>query len=181
MIKKEKIVLGETVLIKKNQMFFDSVKFVAAARMPEKERGLSFLFYNSTKGRLWATDGFRLHIAGEMGFGQKDCYFKVISEKKNEIMLEKMGESMPPVPNIAIILQKVKTIHHHDMSIARDGVSVAYSRLIRLFKKATFNFEFINDLKIFPESWTALIQGDEDDQQFFKAQNCLAVIMPLNV
>jgi len=179
--KGEKIYLGEIMTIKKGQMFFDSVKFVSSGRMMDKTSPMiNFIYYNAKKSRLWTTDGHRLHIAGEMGFGQNDCYFKVISDKKNEIQLEKMGENLPHLPNISLILQNVKTIYRHEIKFDSTG-SIAYSMLMRLFKKAAIDFNFILDLKAASNTWTALIQEDENGQQFFKSGNFLAVIMPLNV
>jgi hypothetical protein len=172
----------ERKIIKKNEMFFDELQFVAAAAFKDIKSAMptNSIFYDAMRQRLWTTDGHRLHIAGQIGMGRKDLFFRVVSCQKGKIELEQQTMDRPGLPNISIILKKVKTIYRHEMEIIGGG-SAAYSKLIRLFKKACFNFNFITDLKLFSNTWTVLIQEDEDGQHFFKSGNCLAVIMPLNV
>ncbi len=156
--------------------------FIAAARMGEKEKhNLSQIFYDAKKKRIWATDGHRLHIA-YIDMGADDRQFKVVSAKKTEIILIDIEkENFVNKPNIGIVLSNARFIAKQELGINPDRPESAYVQLMRLFKKAIIQQKFFNALSIFSDCWTALIQNDESEAIYFKNQNCLAVIMPLNV
>lgn len=156
--------------------------FVASARMSEKEKhNLSQIFYDAKKKRIWATDGHRLHLAN-IDMGAEDRQFKVVSSKKSEIILIDIEkENFVNRPNIGLVLSDVRTIARHDVVISSSVPESAYIKLMRLFKKAIINQKFFNALSIFSDRWQALIQDNEESAIFFKSENCLAVIMPLNI
>jgi hypothetical protein len=156
--------------------------FIASARMSEKEKqNLSQIFYDAKKKRIWATDGHRLHIA-YIDMGENDRQFKVVSSKKNEIILIDIEkENFVNKPNIGIVLTNARIIAKQPLTITEKCPESAYVQLMRLFKKAIINQKFFNSLSIFSDFWTALIQNEETEAVYFKSENCLAVIMPLNM
>jgi len=166
----------------------DIVFFVSTAMFHEKIGQFGSveienrIWYDGKKKRLWATDGARLHIAG-VDFGNDDFTFHIISKRKNEIIGE-ISKERPNLPNISIILQqRERTIAYFDFAEYLDfpkTPEIPYVKFMRLFQKAIISQEFFNDLFNIPGKWKALI-AEENSAQFFKNENCLAAIMPLNV
>jgi hypothetical protein len=164
----------------------DIMFFVAAAMVEDaKKSQLSIMenriWYDGKKKRIWATDGYRLHLAA-IDFGEKDFTFHVISKKKGEIIGE-IEKERPNLPNISIVLSNHKTIAYHTfqeyLSYPKKP-EIPYVQFMRLYEKKVIDQEFFNDLFNIPGTWKALI-GDEDSSQVFKNENCLAMIMMMDV
>ncbi len=158
--------------------------FLAAATLKkpsnDQEKKVSLIHYEAKKKRLWATDGHRLHLVN-LDMGNENRAFRILAKKKSEIELIDIDKKEIPdgLPNIVIVLSAARTIAEQKISFGRK-IEIAYVKLMRLFQKVIIDQEFFNDLQILSDNWTALIQ-DEDSAQFFKCDNALAVIMPLNV
>jgi hypothetical protein len=161
---------------------FEMFSFVASSRMNEKgKEQMSYLFYDGKKKRIWSTDGHRAHLA-YIDLGEEDRCFKVILQKKNEIILEDMPkEDFPNRPNLSLVLSNARFIAKQDVVISDKNPEIAYVKLMRLFKKSMLDQSFFNSLAILFNRWTALIQDNEEDAVFFKCEKCLAVIMPMNI
>jgi hypothetical protein len=158
----------------------DMFLFVASA-MPGKKDGrdhLMQLYYEAKKKRLWATDGFRMHLA-HIDMGESNRQFKVLIQKRNEIMMEDIPEKeFNGMPNISSVLSDIIPIARQDIKINPKEPENGYIALMRLFQKAIIKQAFFNCLSIFSDCWTALIQDGEESPIYFKNSNCVAVIMP---
>jgi len=172
-----------TIHIKgKNDPRLPLFSFLAAAAMDKKEKhNLHYLFYEAKRKRLWATDGHRAHIAF-IDMGEENRVFDVVTKKKGEILLDEMtGNDIPQAPNISIILSNIRVIARQAVSISNKTPELAYVNLMRLWQKAIIRQYFFDDLALFSNTWTALIQDGEESAIAFKSEKCLAVIMPINV
>jgi hypothetical protein len=158
--------------------------FLAAAtvKKPDNDqlKKLAYIHYEAKKKRLWATDGHRLHLA-HLDMGASNRAFRILNKKKSEIELHEVDQKEIPVglPNITVVLQAAHIIAKQKVQFGRKP-EIAYVKLMRLFQKVILDQAFFNDLQILSDNWTALLQ-DEDGAQFFTSDNCMAVIMPLNV
>ena len=156
--------------------------FVSAAKMKKEKYGnaehLSFLHYEAKKKRLWATDGHRLHLCS-IDMGDNDRHFKVISQKKGEIILEE-AEGEFNLPKISSVLNDIRPIARHNIHISEDHPEKAYIQLMRLYEKNIIQQNFFNDLTIFSQDWKVILCA-EDSAQAFKCENCMAVIMMMDI
>jgi hypothetical protein len=154
---------------------FEQVEFVMRARCQDRGRVNLYNLFEIEDGKIYATDGHRVHFAEFSGEYLGGVY-RFLAKKSGQFIFEKCGEEFPDCKRVLPNLDGCSGDYEIDFG-AHEASGIC--QIIRnMSNDFGINYDFLKDLR---EYFVVYLPKDPQSGIYFSNPNKGAMIMPLKL
>ena len=154
---------------------FEQVEFVMRARCQDREILNLFNILKIEDGKIYATDGHRIHFSDLFG-EYLDGNYRFLAKKSGQFIFEKCNEKFPDVKSVLPNLEGCAPDYEIDFG-AHEASGIC--QIIRnMSNDFGINYDFLKDLR---EYFMVYLLKDPESGIYFANPNKGAMIMPLKL